>query len=584
MKSSVTERPAPATATPVRTRRTELYLLSSDDELLLELGPLLGERYRVRTIDEPAELPPEAGRACLLILDSTRRPDALAVVAQIEQQYPSAALIALIGTDATAQWSAVLSRGVVCAVVPRADLSSGAFTEALQRAEARLADQATARLDVGGSRRKFSPALLAVPLLLATAGVLTWKLWPHQSAGVAPATAGAPNTTTAAGTAVPERARSTLELLSTARIAFRDQKYLLPRQDGDLRGESVLELYAEVLRQDPANDEAQDGLRRLLPSVRQRVQADISAAHLDDAIHVLTLYKATNLEPEAVRAMEADLTAARPKVLVSEAHAAISAGDTASAEQLISQLTAIGQDRAAQELRDALAAHHSETELSEMAGQVRAAINSGALLDPANDNARTRLQSLRQAGGKNPLVNAVQREVQASLIAHAGDSGRSQQWDAAQRFLTAAADYGTTPELTDAKKQLQSLIDQSAQRAAAAAAAATAAANQAAASPSASAPVNAAAPSFLAAKPIKPLNVDYPKDALDRKVSGYVIVEFLLSAKGTASDMTVVESSPSQIFDDAAKAAVSHGRYDTQGLGPTQKPMRARLRISFKLP
>src|SRR5271156_6509640 len=96
MKSSVTERPAPAAAAPTRTRRTELFLLSSDDELLLELGPLLGERYRVRTIDEPSELPSEADRACLLILDSTRRADALAVVAQIEQQYPSAALIALI--------------------------------------------------------------------------------------------------------------------------------------------------------------------------------------------------------------------------------------------------------------------------------------------------------------------------------------------------------------------------------------------------------------------------------------------------------------------------------------------------------
>ena len=113
MKSSVTERPAPANAAPSRTRRTELYLLSSDDELLLELGPLLGERYRVRTIDEASELPVEEGRACLLILDSTRRADALAVVAQIEQQYPTSALIVLTGSDASAQWDSLLTRGVV---------------------------------------------------------------------------------------------------------------------------------------------------------------------------------------------------------------------------------------------------------------------------------------------------------------------------------------------------------------------------------------------------------------------------------------------------------------------------------------
>jgi TonB family protein len=581
MKSSVTERPAPATATPARTRRTELYLLSSDDELLLELGPLLGERYRVRTIDELSELPSEAGRACLLVVDSTRRSDALALVVQIEQQYPGAAMIALVGTEEVPQWHGVVARGVVCAAVPRIELASGAFSEALQRAEARLADQTSAaRAAAGSGKRKISPALLAIPLLLATAAILTWKLWPNHGEA---ATTSAAASSAAVTAPAPERARSALELLSAARVAFRDQKNLLPRQDSDLHGESVLELYAEVLRQDPSSDEAQDGLRRLLPAVRQRVQADIAAAHLDDAIHVLTLYKATNLEPDAVRAMEADLTAARPKVLVNEAHAAISAGDTAAAEQLISQLTAIGQDHAAQELRDSLNAHRSEAELAELAGQVRAAISNGALLEPANDNARTRMQALRQTGGKAALVLTVQRELQASLIAHAVDSEHSQQWDAAQRFLTADADYGATPELTDAKRQLQSLMDQAAQRSAAAAAAA-AAASQAAAAPAASAPASPATPTFLAAKPTKALNVDYPKEALDRRVSGYVIVEFQLSPKGTASDPSVVESSPAKVFDDAALAAVIHGRYDTQALGSAQKPMRARIRIAFKLP
>jgi len=61
-------------------------------------------------------------------------------------------------------------------------------------------------------------------------------------------------------------------------------------------------------------------------------------------------------------------------------------------------------------------------------------------------------------------------------------------------------------------------------------------------------------------------------------------VEFMLSPKGTASELSVVESAPADIFDDAAIAAVSHGRYDTQALGTAQKPMRARIRISFKLP
>jgi TonB family protein len=582
MKSSVTERPAAAAAAPARSRRTELFLLSSDDELLLELGPLLGERYRVRTIDELAELPSESANSCLLVLDATRREDALPLAAQIGEQHPSAALIVLIRPDAEAQWFALVTRGAVCATVPRADLANGSFSEALQRAEARLADQAASQRKASKPPRKFSPVLLAIPVLLAAAGALTWKLWPQQST---PAAVGATNTAAGPVAAAPERARSPLELLSAARVAFREQKNLLPRQDSDQRGESVMELYLEVLRQDAANDEAQDGLRRLLPLVRQRVQADIAAAHLDDAAHVLALYKASNLEPEAVHAMEADLAAARPRVLVGEAHAAINAGDAATAEQLISQLTAIGQDHAAQELRDALNAHHSEMELSELTTQVRAAISSGALLDPSNDNARTRLQALRQAGAKNPLLISVQRELVAALLAHATDSERTQQWDAAQRYLTAAADYGNTQELSDAKHQLQTQIDQATQRAAAAtAAAAAAAAAQAAAPPASNSASGPAAPAFIAAKSTKPLTVDYPRDALKNKINGYVIVEFLLGPKGTASELTVVESSPPKTFDDAALDAVSHGHFDTQALGAAQKPVRARIRISFKAP
>jgi len=55
-----------------------------------------------------------------------------------------------------------------------------------------------------------------------------------------------------------ERPQSVLELLSAARIAFRDQKLLLPRPDGELRGDSALELYTQVISQDPGNDEAQE--------------------------------------------------------------------------------------------------------------------------------------------------------------------------------------------------------------------------------------------------------------------------------------------------------------------------------------
>jgi len=88
-------------------------------------------------------------------------------------------------------------------------------------------------------------------------------------------------------------------------------------------------------------------------------------------------------------------------------------------------------------------------------------------------------------------------------------------------------------------------------------------------------------PEFLPAKPVKPLSAAYPPQALQSGKAGYVVVEFLLDSKGRANKAKVVESSPPGIFDGAALAAVSGGRYDISALGD-DKTKRSRIRISFK--
>src|SRR5258706_427005 len=91
----------------------------------------------------------------------------------------------------------------------------------------------------------------------------------------------------------------------------------------------------------------------------------------------------------------------------------------------------------------------------------------------------------------------------------------------------------------------------------------------------------AAHPEFLPAKPLKPLSAVYPPQALEAGKAGYVIVEFLLDSKGRASKPKVIEASPPGIFDAAAMAAVTGGRYDTSALAG-EPARRSRVRISFQ--
>ena len=108
---------SPGAASPAARRRRELYLLSSDDGLLIEIGPVLGDAYRSRPIDAPEQLDPTPGSAWMLVVDATTRADARAVVARIEQQHALAPIIVICANGKAGDWAAQRSRGSIGVVI-----------------------------------------------------------------------------------------------------------------------------------------------------------------------------------------------------------------------------------------------------------------------------------------------------------------------------------------------------------------------------------------------------------------------------------------------------------------------------------
>jgi protein TonB len=578
-----------------RGRRIDAFLISSDDEFLIEIGPAFADRFRTRPVDDFAAIDaPADGARWLIVVDAVSQSEARTGVAKLEQKHGRAPIIVVARDGEESQWSAAVARGAVIDALPRSALQGPRFAQALGKAEARLQSQTEAPAT---SRSRGGPAAATVPLLPIIAGVLllavlgVWLLWRHPdgSSGAVKVhgRAHAAGTVTAparATTPAASKPLSVLELLSAARVAFGDQKMLLPRSDGEPRGDSALELYSQVLSQEPKNDEALDGLKRLWSMGRARIQADIAAGKLDEAGRLLANFKVAGVDAEALREMEVTAAAARPKWLATRAQESIAAGDYAGAEQLIDQLAASSAERSAvQELRRTLENRKADVQLTALAGEVKAAIEAGILLDPANDNARTRLQSMRQVNRSSPVTLAAQRDLQAALLARAQDATRKQQFDVAQRYITATTEIGATPEAVEAKHALQAEIDASAQRAAAAAAAAAEKPAPESASADTHVPATApsAAPAFIAARSTQPIVAQYPPAAADAHVRGYVIVEFTLQPDGRASNASVVEAQPAKYFEANAVSAVLHGRFDTSQLIDKQ-PRRARIKLSFK--
>ena len=295
-----------------------------------------------------------------------------------------------------------------------------------------------------------------------------------------------------------------------------------------------------MLTQDPQNEEARDGMRRLLAVASVHIKADLAAGRFDDANRLLAAFQGTGLADAALAPLQSELAAARPRWLSAQARAAIAGGDADTAGQLMTQLAAAGVDRATlAELQHSMDAKQAEARLVTLARRVHAQINAGALLEPAADSAQALVQAMAQLNRDHPLTLAAQRELQAALA----ERSRVQQESVGER----AAD-------------------------------ATATAAMPAPSSTAAAPTD----DFVHARPTAPLAVIYPQRALDSNQQGYVIVEFTLNTNGRAGQPRVVESSPPAVFDGAALQAIRRGRFDTSALSVPGKPQLARLRISFR--
>ena len=579
-----------------RPRRVEVIVVSGDDEFLIELGPLLGEGFRTRPVDSPAAIAAAVAEQAeggdsppsMIMLDGDKLSDPRAAVAQIETAHPHLPIIVIAASRDESYWGAALARAAIVDVIARYDLNSDQFKNALSRAEtrARSAPQTPPPGQQAPPAKNNSKLLIGAAVALAI-GLGGWFMLHKSDSGAGGAKTAAQLSADNSAQSAAAKPQSALELLSAARIAFRDQK-LLPHADGDAKGDSALELYAQVLVQDPKNDEAIDGLQRLFIVIKSRIQADLLANRLDEAQRLLAAFKPSGVEPDGVRDLDASITAARPKYYAARAQELISANDFNAADQMLTLLAPLDRN-AATELRHMMdtrkADQQTVAQLTTLSASVKAAIDSGNLLEPANDNARTRLQAMRQIGRTQPITLAAQRDLQAALINRSAEQSTKEQFDPAAKLLAAAAEIAATPEVAEAKRQLQSEIDTVNQRAAAAAAAAkkaAEAAQTAAATQSAAAASTAPAPTpYMAARPTTPLRVVYPSNAADDKVQGFVIVEFMLQADGKPTSPTIAEASPVHVFDAAAIDAVMGARYDTSKF-TDKTPRRARVRLTFR--
>ena len=192
-------------------------------------------------------------------------------------------------------------------------------------------------------------------------------------------------------------------------------------------------------------------------------------------------------------------------------------------------------------------------------------LTQGKVIEPADDSAKYFLAQLEQSDPSHQSTITAHQAFAARTLDEARSALRHEDYAGAQRWLTEAHDAGV-----DAGSIAAVNGDIKAAQAAAAAAA------------EAAKHVNdvVAAGSLEIVKYIPP---EFPREAREQALSGWVDVQFLVLPDGSVSEVSVVGADPAGVFETPAMDAVRKWKY--QPVMRDGKPInqRARVRVRFAL-
>lgn len=418
------------------------------------------------------------------------------------------------------------------------------------------------------------------------------------------------------------------QLLESAQQAMRDRHYIDPAAG------SALKYYHDALLFDPNNDEAHQGMQRLAEVLFSRVQSALDERKFDIALQSLETARSISPNDSRLAALDARVASMRAELGTGQIQAAINAQAYDRAEQLLDEAVRAKtlSDAKAAQLRDDLNRRRKESDIDGLERLIDTRLQQDHLLEPHNDNASYYLDEARRAGasaaalaprtaelarrlhlrdtatavaaatpvpskpaqptladlvttrlsqGKvsdpdgdsalyyvnqmsatdptNGHLAQLSREVQLQLIARATAALDASETDTAKNLVRMATGLGASAELASVTDRLNKQMRV-----------------REAAEPT----PNVDAQSLVAVHPLKP---EYPSDALQSGIEGWVDLAFTVTPEGKVINVVVVGSTPDNVFDRAARDAMARTRYKPVIQNGRPITVNSKLRVGFKL-
>jgi TonB family protein len=193
-----------------------------------------------------------------------------------------------------------------------------------------------------------------------------------------------------------------------------------------------------------------------------------------------------------------------------------------------------------------------------LVAEARQRIADGKLIDPPGASARDSLNQVIAATPNRPEVEELSRALSTRLINSGKQAMAAKAYDRSAQLIAGAREVGARynePAIAQAEADLASAREQAAQL--------------------------TSVVSAATLKRTRTVNPQYPDAARKKGIEGWVELAFTVTLNGSVEDVEVRNSSPADIFDDAAKRAVKQWRFEPVVRNGQIVPQRALVRLRF---
>ena len=325
------------------------------------------------------------------------------------------------------------------------------------------------------------------------------------------------------------------------------------------RAKAVSPARLAQLREEARRLQETSDATRFVKLLSTRIQQDrLLEPREDSAMYYLQQARQAGATNETLQ----EPSAALAKRLLADAHSALGQHRITEAEALLGAARDLGAppkllSSAQRELAAAREGQaHERAQHSQWLESARSRIAQGALIVPASDSALYYFNQVKSADPANADLPPLASALLAALVSQGRAALDARDLARADSLAAAAAAVGSSSDLDG----LKAAIAQQKARGAA--------------------PTVVPASSLVA---LKPLRLEYPREALANGTQGWVDLAFTVTTEGKVSDIAVLDSSPRRVFDSAAKSAIGRMRYQPVLFDGQPIAVKASLHVAFRL-